>query len=515
MFPPHNDQSMTTLLFGSGSQFPLSNTTATSSSRSPHSSSGTLSLPDSVDPFADTLPPARPRIPQPFFNSYQQGAYTPDSHLQMLSERCHALEMQLAKVTTERDTMCTLYDKLAGSVKLDPPSEEPKTHPTPETHPRIRFWKYDDFMNWLDTPAAQITSRGQLPYLEDTDGGSINESRVKIIRKTVRRGMSELVDNKLAPQTWGRLSASGHEKFRKVVETDHALFLFDADGWKLDHLASSMYPAWRKAHLNEKCEWLTKAEKLARQAALAGSSEVSPSMEGKKRRKDNLPDNKVSKKAKKETVPSLERLMSPERLPSPKPSSSPERALFVPLTQQERSPSPPNSPQASPPPNSPLASPPPKKPEHAPSPIKTPGESSTQADKENQSPKQPPPPPKKKLIANPLSAMSLHAANAAIPPLPTPPVIDPALEEAADDQNDSKKKGCKSYRPSSTKNGRNLCAFRWLKQIKKGSSAEFKVYYDALTSSQHLSYKEEANRLNTDGLWTSHTVAVICDGHIY
>ncbi|OAX35847.1 hypothetical protein K503DRAFT_343220 [Rhizopogon vinicolor AM-OR11-026] len=43
---------------------------------------------------------------------------------------------------------------------------------------------------------------------------------------------------------------------------------------------------------------------------------------------------------------------------------------------------------------------------------------------------------------------------------------------------------CK-MRPSATNNGRNLCAFRWLRQIKiNGTTEEFNLYYSSLTPIQ-------------------------------
>ncbi|KAG1851565.1 hypothetical protein C8R48DRAFT_777877 [Suillus tomentosus] len=61
----------------------------------------------------------------------------------------------------------------------------------------------------------------------------------------------------------------------------------------------------------------------------------------------------------------------------------------------------------------------------------------------------------------------------------------------------------KKMRPGNTKNGRNLCAHRWLKQTNpSGSSAEFKTYWDCLSAEQISKYGAECAQLIADGMWT-------------
>ncbi|KIJ58222.1 hypothetical protein HYDPIDRAFT_75198, partial [Hydnomerulius pinastri MD-312] len=73
-------------------------------------------------------------------------------------------------------------------------------------------------------------------YLEDTNGGPLDVLKVKALRKTVRGALSNLVNAKLAPQTWGKLSSSGRDMFRNIVERAHPICRLDTDGWKLEHL---------------------------------------------------------------------------------------------------------------------------------------------------------------------------------------------------------------------------------------------------------------------------------------
>ncbi|KAG1869750.1 hypothetical protein C8R48DRAFT_670991 [Suillus tomentosus] len=68
----------------------------------------------------------------------------------------------------------------------------------------------------------------------------------------------------------------------------------------------------------------------------------------------------------------------------------------------------------------------------------------------------------------------------------------------------------KRFRPAATKNGRNLCAYRWLKHLmSNGSSQEFKVYWDSLKKKCQANYNIEASNLVAGCIWTANTVEVL------
>ncbi|KAG2051840.1 hypothetical protein BDR06DRAFT_1022473 [Suillus hirtellus] len=68
----------------------------------------------------------------------------------------------------------------------------------------------------------------------------------------------------------------------------------------------------------------------------------------------------------------------------------------------------------------------------------------------------------------------------------------------------------KNFRPAATKNGRNLCAHRWLKQVApNGYSRDFKLYWDSLGKDRQEKYETDAKKLISDGIWTGNTVEVI------
>ncbi|KAJ8582555.1 hypothetical protein M405DRAFT_559386 [Rhizopogon salebrosus TDB-379] len=138
----------------------------------------------------------------------------------------------------------------------------------------------------------------------------------------------------------------------------------------------------------------------------------------------------------------------------------------------------------------------------------------------------PRPRPIKIVITNPLSTLALAAAKVILPPPLEPDPEDPtkpsSVDTGANANNVPKatsskvKSGGKAVkmRPSATKNGRNLCALRWLKNLKtNGTTEEFCIYYGALTSDQRKQYDDEAIQLVANNSWSSGKA--VCDGQLY
>jgi hypothetical protein len=133
--------------------------------------------------------------------------------------------------------------------------------PDHKTHPHIRFWNQDDFFKWLDkAPEADLTGRGKVAYLEDEGGNPVPESTVKGARKAVRSGYCELTNRGLAPKSWGKLCTTGRQLFHSIVKNAYPFFKCANNGWKLDHLAGTSYPAWCWTHLDDEGNWKSKKE---------------------------------------------------------------------------------------------------------------------------------------------------------------------------------------------------------------------------------------------------------------
>ncbi|KAF8121391.1 hypothetical protein EV363DRAFT_1406232 [Boletus edulis] len=111
------------------------------------------------------------------------------------------------------------------------------SRPTPNTHPKVRWWKAEQFENWLKTPEAMAMVRTTEPYLENENSDSISMKELTEIHTTVRSAWAELVNQRLAPRVWGQLAASGRQLFHSIVESKHPVLTYDNDHWKVKRLA--------------------------------------------------------------------------------------------------------------------------------------------------------------------------------------------------------------------------------------------------------------------------------------
>ncbi|KAG8216466.1 hypothetical protein J3R82DRAFT_6573 [Butyriboletus roseoflavus] len=106
------------------------------------------------------------------------------------------------------------------------------------------------------------------------------------------------------------------------------------------------------------------------------------------------------------------------------------------------------------------------------------------------------------ILKNPTSVESLSEAKVDMPKLPELPTVTPSSKLTQSDKNseqESKKRQTKGrMRIPSEKNGRNLCARRWLKQVNKdgpGTKDEFEEYWWTLTKEQRTAYDTEAQSI--------------------
>ncbi|KAG1866999.1 hypothetical protein C8R48DRAFT_772188 [Suillus tomentosus] len=601
--------------------------------------------PYTPSPLSPGMPPSDPftdSAPAPLQRNYQfhQGAYMHDNQqMTALHDRCKALEIQVIKLTTERDTLQANFQQLANALQqsgnpltLDPTfsaqlGSNDTNRPTPQTHPKIRFWTQIDYIEWLDTSMGRLSDRGKLGYLEDENGGPIATTMVKGIRKALRAGWCELTNRKLAPKTWGVLSASGRKLIHTLMEDAYPLLKFADDGWKLEYLASTSYSAWHRTYLTDDGNWKSRNhgneddDDDESDNGNTGNSRSSNS-NGKKRKKakfsikSEVPQKKMKVNSEpldmilpqisttnipSSSTPSTQSLailplpshsspipdpltpdsptpslMAPTSLTpdSPTPSlmaptsltpDSPTPSLMAP-TSRTPDPSAPDSPHSlmgptsptpdAPTPDSPRPSPialapltlasltigslapdsPPELLSTAPA-LLAPEAGPDSHDKENVPSKLIDAPTRiNVVIANPLAALALAASKVQLPPLPlgpAPPPLPSAPNGAnsesttqnhaslpiADNVNVSKaatgstKSGAKGkMRPSSTKNGRNLCAQRWLKTLKtNGTTEEFCSYYGDLTPAQRKAYDDESASLVANKSWNK----TAYDGTIY
>ncbi|KAI6137790.1 hypothetical protein BKA82DRAFT_4022756 [Pisolithus tinctorius] len=204
-------------------------------------------------------------LPQTSINQVNSAYMQQESRIAFLQDRCNALEWHLVKVTTERDTIKNLFDKLTNVVNsgtCDPsllgsnsPLQLPMTAGekplTRETHPKVWFWTRKDYEDWLDSPEAGGSNRGLYAYLEDENGDVLTSEMLTKIQRALHAGWIELTQCKIAPDTWGRASTTALQFIRAHMEKDFPLFKLAESGWKLEHLCTKPYLAWRTKCLDD------------------------------------------------------------------------------------------------------------------------------------------------------------------------------------------------------------------------------------------------------------------------
>ncbi|KAG2082731.1 uncharacterized protein F5147DRAFT_660407 [Suillus discolor] len=414
--------------------------------------------------------------------------------------------------------------------------------PNAQTHPKVRFWNKVDYLDWLDSVEATSGDRGKLPFLEDENGNSISEAMVEAIRKSLWGAWSELATRNLAPSSWGKLSASGTQLVNTIMDNVHPIFKLAHNNWKLDFLATSSYSSWQRNHLDDFGNY-RKAKKNDNDNDIDATNVIPPLTPASSSTCEVLsPPNGVSSSPLLQTLslegqslqcnqePPQRDQQPPQHNQQPPPHNhEPPQHNHEPLQHDHKPPQCDHKPpqnlvqavekdlEATPE----IAAPPVLVPEVVPvlqSPFKqqVPAHRSptrSLEDKENPSNI---PVPKPIKVVNPLTALATAAAQISFSPLP--PILESAPTNTSSDSakastsKATKTGGKAKMRPSPTRNRCNLCALRWLKQLKtNGTMEEFCTYYTNLTPEQHKKYNDEAAKLVADNTWTKG----VCEGLVY
>ncbi|KAI6138287.1 hypothetical protein BKA82DRAFT_4021201 [Pisolithus tinctorius] len=347
------------------------------------------------------------------------------------------------------------------------------------------------------------------------------------------------------------------------MESAFPLFRFAKNGWKLDYLASNSYPAWRKTHLDSEGNWKmkksqdckdddedTEMDKKDKKWKLLEAN-VKSETPDKRMKVSNLSPTLSSSPPVSKTshLPSIAEGAASMALPSPPLSNTPHLPSITEGAASMALPSPPvsdmshlpsiaegaalmalPSPAVSDTSHLPsiaegaasmaLPSPPLSNTSHLPSVA----EEMTCTNEKEIVPCTPQPEPEPvtviptKISVNPLACLAIAAnkARESLPELPSDPngskieneglVIPSTTTKSA--KGNVKVPG--RMRPSPTKNGRNLCALRWLKRIQpNGTTEDFQKYYNSLSADKVKSYVDEAVK---SGGWDPKT---ICNGTVY
>lgn len=443
---------------------------------------------------------------------------------------------------------------LSGSLPLLPFSSASEKRPTRETHTKVRFWTKTDYDDWLDSPEATGSNRGLYAYLEDDNGGVPTSETLGKIRKALRAGWRELGQRGMAPDTWGKASTSAIHFMRSQMEKDFPLFKLAENGWKLEYICTKTYSAWRKHHLDDAGNLKRAMRDMVKEEALDDDDDLEDYKPWNKKRKGHAETTTPSNKKQKAdnvamvhqtkaatTVHGQSLTSSPSAtlgtildpaahvepitlvLPAELDNANGEAAKGLPDPQNEtcmadgtQSPTRPME----------IARLTTLPAETTVAQSNTQEASMTLADKSNTYVRD------HTNISgtttsvpyNPMTLLALAAAK--VNATPVPPVLEclittppnrnimearPSTNTSSDASGGGKSsastlpaKSKAKLRPSGTKNGRNLCMLRWLKQVDaNGQKDDFCEYYDKmLTQAQREAYDKEAKQLVETNDWT-------------
>ena len=137
------------------------------------------------------------------------------------------------------------------SKPIEPASDSPpeptnnlkEKQPTPETHPKVKFWNKSDWMSWISLPANYKASKTS--FLEGTNGNQLDTQAVNLICDSMRLAWNDLIEQKHAPSTWKQATAAAHQSFYSYMEDKWPLLKLCNNRWKLDKLASITYLGYK------------------------------------------------------------------------------------------------------------------------------------------------------------------------------------------------------------------------------------------------------------------------------
>ncbi|KAI6004688.1 hypothetical protein EDD15DRAFT_2444064 [Pisolithus albus] len=365
-------------------------------------------------------------------------------------------------------------------------------------------------------------------FLEDKDGNPPSHEMVKAICKLLCRGWVELVHKDVVPLSWGKLSARTHQFIHNLMESSFPDFKLANNGWKLDYLASTTYPAWQKGMLDDNGRWKQKKGKGfkieddendndgdsmdevgMKWKALVCKSEAGPGkhLKGEHMEEDDSPPSDMSTTSFESSavvlLAAIHTINTACDIEVPSPFSDALCDCVEESTQCNLDADPSAmtiNPLAA------LALAASKARDIPPLPLLNPSQEwqpSCMGSNETASKVRP--------ILELEDTVLLTATS---PPsaasTPSPPVVDNSMAAPVSKST----KGCKAkMHPGPAKNGRNLCAHHWRKQVQSsGTTEEFQKYYNSLTSTQRMAYDNEAAVLATNNTWDAKS---ICNGTLH
>ncbi|KAG2064403.1 hypothetical protein BDR04DRAFT_1162619 [Suillus decipiens] len=506
---------------------------------------------DSLSPFLDGLS-KQTSTSSGHCSSYDDGmaAYMRmHQQIQALVSENETLKQQNNVLLASQDAYKNAFKILATSISLDvsdsdiakfsgippgfkcaiyKPSVHERKHSEPlhqSAYPNTRFWTPSLYETWKKSPDAQYTEHGTFPFLENADGKPVEKSEVTRITKSLQSCWAALKQENRAPDTWGK---AGNKILDEVAEE-----------------MAQQYPSWTATHLDKKKRKVHNTgfndHDTSKQRKVSGSSEPESDASNSRITGDKSISTLSESEAKQDTPPkdvtmtsilnfqksdigtSKQEQQSNDTQPQsievstpslqPGPVSLPVPHVSLITTTHDAG----NSPTASSHANTADTTPQDRL-DHSNDTVNT--STCITEDTETHVEVTFATMASFPVIKNPLAKLAGQKRESTVPdPVVTPsdmpaPLSTPMLPSnkmpAPPASATVESAGTKKFRPGTSKNGRSLCAHRWLKQVApNGSSANFRIYWSGLTKEKQLAYETDALKLVKDDIWNGNTVDII------
>lgn len=117
-------------------------------------------------------------------------------------------------------------------------------------YPHVTNWDRKDYKP--DSDLTKISdddedSTSKLGFLEHSDGTKFSKDETIALRKHVRAAFQTLLDREIAPASWSQASSVATNWLRSEMLTFCAALGLCSDYWKIDSLATEVYPQWSRS----------------------------------------------------------------------------------------------------------------------------------------------------------------------------------------------------------------------------------------------------------------------------
>ncbi|KAG6369436.1 hypothetical protein JVT61DRAFT_14851 [Boletus reticuloceps] len=191
----------------------------------------------------------------------------------VFKERCKVLDAQLLKVTTERDTLKMMFEKLSTSLQNPttvPSSSSVTMMKNAKSYPKLHFWSQSTYNTWTNSAEAHSDTRYKFAFIEDKEGNVVTEGTLKAICKTIQGCWAELVIKGMALKSWGKAKASAKDVVYSLAYKSFPFLQLAENNWKIDLLCSLNYPGWVHNNLDDKGNWVASRRIKQEDEAAAG-----------------------------------------------------------------------------------------------------------------------------------------------------------------------------------------------------------------------------------------------------